>query len=277
VTKNLKKIFGIALIIILISSIQVFAESEGVIEKINKLYKIKQQINIDIEQKEAKILRISEMKEKIEKGICTREDIVFSTENRKEMLERYSEELENLSAKISEMESQLVYTDNMIDIYTKIYNSESKTVVGLIGQYVSTSKKMGSGVEFVKPLKSYSVTSTYGNRNHPIFNKVIHHNGIDLGAPEGTPIYSAEDGIVIKVAKDDGYGNNIIVMHRGGYFTLYAHIRDGGILVKTGESVKKGQKIAEVGNTGLSTGYHLHFEIFKGTSRVNPESMIKFR
>lgn len=116
-----------------------------------------------------------------------------------------------------------------------------------------------------------SLTSGFRPSHRP------NHNGIDISAPVGRPIYAAHDGIVTSAqyGYNGGYGNKITIAHGGGLSTLYAHIRDGGILVKAGDKVKRGQKIAEVGSTGRSTGPHLHFEVLEGSTPVNPMTYLR--
>ncbi|GKU76776.1 murein hydrolase activator EnvC [Paenibacillus sp. L3-i20] len=119
------------------------------------------------------------------------------------------------------------------------------------------------------------VTSSFGTRIHPISGKRHTHTGIDFGAPSGTAIYAAADGLVIVSGFNGGYGNSIIIDHGNGLWTLYAHIRQGGLLVSEGDSVKKGKQIAEVGMTGTATGPHLHFEVRKNEVAVNPSGYLK--
>ena len=133
-----------------------------------------------------------------------------------------------------------------------------------------------SGGKLGMPIDSkYRVTSNFGMRIHPITGKKKAHNGTDFGAPSGTPIYAAEAGIVIVAKYTSGYGNTVIIDHGNGLWTLYAHIKNNGILVKEGEEVKRGDKIALVGSTGNSTGPHLHFEVRKNEVPVNPSNYLK--
>ncbi|MFD0590691.1 murein hydrolase activator EnvC family protein [Paenibacillus sp. GCM10027627] len=133
-----------------------------------------------------------------------------------------------------------------------------------------------SGGKLGMPIKDgYRVSSNFGSRVHPITGKRHTHTGMDFAAPQGTAIYAAEAGVVITSRSTSGYGNCIIIDHGNGLWTLYAHIRVGGLLVEEGETVKKGQKIAEVGNTGNSTGPHLHFEVRKNEVPVNPSGYLK--
>lgn len=126
------------------------------------------------------------------------------------------------------------------------------------------------------PLKaSYRLTSGFGYRTHPIYKTKRLHTGMDMAVARGTPIYAAESGRVITARSMSGYGNCVIIDHGGGLWTVYGHIMNGGILVKEGEEVKRGEKIALVGSTGDSTGNHLHFEVRKNSEPVNPAPYLK--
>jgi len=95
------------------------------------------------------------------------------------------------------------------------------------------------------------------------------HYGIDLANYEGTPVYASMDGKVVSVGNNPkGFGKYIILQHQGGYQTLYAHLSK--IIVSVGQRVSQKVKIGEVGNTGLSTGAHLHFGIYKNQTPVDP-------
>ncbi|HLV60244.1 MAG TPA: LysM peptidoglycan-binding domain-containing M23 family metallopeptidase [Fredinandcohnia sp.] len=100
----------------------------------------------------------------------------------------------------------------------------------------------------------------------------VRHDGIDIAAPEGTPIHAAADGEVIFAGVQRGYGNLVILRHEGGWVTIYAHNRKN--LVREGDRVRQGQVIGEVGRTGRATGPHVHFEVRKGTSPVDPQSIL---
>lgn len=111
--------------------------------------------------------------------------------------------------------------------------------------------------------------SSFGMRMHPILKVVRPHNGIDLTAPMGTNIYATADGTVIQAGyTTGGYGKKIVVDHGYGYRTLYGHCED--ILVTRGQKVKRGEVIGLVGNTGLSTTSHLHYEVHVYGRPVNP-------
>ncbi|MBN4069545.1 M23 family metallopeptidase, partial [bacterium AH-315-G05] len=100
------------------------------------------------------------------------------------------------------------------------------------------------------------------------------HEGIDIAAPIGTPIIAADGGVVTFAGRRGAYGKLVIINHENGFQTYYAHCN--GFNVKVGERVHKGQKIATVGNTGRSTGPHVHFEVRKNGVPVNPLSFVNY-
>ncbi len=139
-----------------------------------------------------------------------------------------------------------------------------------------TSDMLFVGVDgFTEPVADWrsSVTSEFGYRKDPFTGKSAGHSGIDIGKPKGTSIYSALDGTVYVVRHSTtGYGYHVMVDHGGGFVTLYAHCSK--ILVHEGQQVKAGEKIAEVGTTGRSTGNHLHFEIRINGEKQNPRGYL---
>jgi murein DD-endopeptidase MepM/ murein hydrolase activator NlpD len=134
-----------------------------------------------------------------------------------------------------------------------------------------------SGGKFGFPLEiKAALTSDFGYRVNPVTGqKGEFHKGIDFGAPNGTSILAAENGVVIVASWWNGYGNTVILDHGNGVWTLYGHIRNDGIVVKKGDSVKRGQKIAEVGSTGQATGNHLHFEVRKNEQPIDPKPFLR--
>ena len=121
------------------------------------------------------------------------------------------------------------------------------------------------------PLDTVRITSSFGMREHPILGYTRMHMGIDFGAPTGTPVYAAGDGVVEKAAWTNGYGRWLQIKHAGGIETGYGHLSRWA--VRQGEHVRQGQVVAYVGSTGLSTGPHLHFEEMVNGQKVNPSKL----
>jgi len=124
----------------------------------------------------------------------------------------------------------------------------------------------------IQPISNKDLKRTasgYGVRIHPIYKIPKFHNGMDFTAPTGTDVYATGDGVV-SVTKSliGSYGNHIIIDHGFGYETIYAHLE--GFKVKQGQKVKRGDVIGFVGNTGLSTAPHLHYEVLVNAHNVNP-------
>lgn len=117
------------------------------------------------------------------------------------------------------------------------------------------------------------ITSGYGYRRHPILGYKKMHAGIDFGAPYGAPIYAATDGIVAYAGRKGGYGNFIQINHGGNLASGYGHM--SRIAARPGQRVRQGQIIGYVGSTGLSTGPHLHYELYRNGRHINPLS-VKF-
>jgi LysM repeat protein len=127
---------------------------------------------------------------------------------------------------------------------------------------------------FAMPVLNGKITSRFGYRRDP-FNPNIknYHSGLDLSAPVGTPVIAAADGVVEFRGRNGGYGNTVIIRHKGGYKTVYAHCST--TVVGEGETVKMGTVIGSVGRTGTATGAHLHFEVMHRGKFINPESALR--
>jgi murein DD-endopeptidase MepM/ murein hydrolase activator NlpD len=131
----------------------------------------------------------------------------------------------------------------------------------------SEDLKMALGELFIYPIRG-RLSSPFGWRNDPISGTRRFHAAIDLAAPIGVPVKAAMDGRISATGVNATYGKFIILSHSGGYQTMYAHLSQ--VSVKQGGYVEQGAKIGEVGNTGYSTGPHLHFSIYKNGKAVNP-------
>ncbi|MGL5124426.1 MAG: peptidoglycan DD-metalloendopeptidase family protein [Fusobacteriaceae bacterium] len=129
------------------------------------------------------------------------------------------------------------------------------------------SRTIAKTAGFRMPIKYSGVTSPYGNRFHPVLKRYILHAGVDLRAKYIT-LYAAKEGIVKSAMTQSGYGKIIIITHANGYETRYAHLNSYN--VKVGQKVASGEIIGQTGNTGRSTGPHLHFEIRKNGKTLDP-------
>ncbi|RMF93462.1 MAG: M23 family metallopeptidase [Nitrospinota bacterium] len=128
--------------------------------------------------------------------------------------------------------------------------------------------QQAEGLHFIWPVRG-KITSHYGRRQHPMGgHRGDFHSGIDIGVRRRTPVLAAEDGVVVDARYYGGYGRTVILSHKNGFKTLYAH--NHRLLVRKGQWVKQGEVIALSGNTGRSSGPHLHFEILKNGKPLNP-------
>jgi len=169
------------------------------------------------------------------------------------------------------------YSELVIDLSKNLDKIEKKIYIQSksYDEVVSLAKKkedMLRHIPAIQPVLNKQlkrISSYFGYRIDPIYKIKKHHDGIDFTAPIGTPVYATGDGIVTLVKYSNrGYGNQIEISHGYSYKTKYAHLSK--IMVKEGDSVKRGQIIGLVGNTGKSVGPHLHYEVRKNNVPINP-------
>ncbi|TCS91633.1 septal ring factor EnvC (AmiA/AmiB activator) [Keratinibaculum paraultunense] len=156
------------------------------------------------------------------------------------------------------------------------YDELNKLAKDIESQIVKLQRVEGpySGGAMNWPVPGHTkISSPFGYRIHPIFKVKKLHTGIDIPAPIGTPVIAAADGTVIYAGTLGGYGNAIMIDHGGGIVTLYGH--NSSLVVGEGAQVSKGSTIAKVGSTGFSTGPHVHFEVRKNGSYVDPIPWLK--
>jgi murein DD-endopeptidase MepM/ murein hydrolase activator NlpD len=139
-------------------------------------------------------------------------------------------------------------------------------------EYFDEFGKNIKGFLLKTPVDGAHITSLFGMRKHPILGYTRAHQGIDFGAGWGTPIVAAGDGVVAQAGPWAGYGNWLRIKHFGGWDTGYGHISRFAKGIRPGVHVHQGQVVAYVGATGLATGPHLHYEIWRSGQRVNPLS-----
>jgi len=155
-------------------------------------------------------------------------------------------------------------------IYNRIISQEKSYKE--IEKMVKNKERLLASTPAIQPLSNKDldrVSSGFGYRIDPLYKTVKFHPGLDFTAPQGTPVYATADG-VIRVAGNlgNGYGNHIVIDHGYSYNTLYGHLYR--LKVKRGQAVKRGEVIGYVGNTGKSTGPHLHYEVIKGRKHLDP-------
>jgi len=137
---------------------------------------------------------------------------------------------------------------------------------------VSAEQRVVSAGLFIWPVRG-RLTSYYGYRRNPVGGGRSFHDGLDIAASSGTPIMAAMDGRVQSVGYDNVYGNFVIISHTGGYRTLYGHM--DSYATRAGAYVGTDTVIGYVGNTGQSTGAHLHFTVYKNGASINPRSVLR--
>ena len=252
------------------------------LDRFDSLQSILSQDKAILEAHKADKTLIEEKKAHIEQELAGLQELYSKKEDYYNLLVDKEKEKEVM---ILQYNKQIAELEQRAEELEEISEEQEKQLMELARKEkaaIEAEKKKKNAVYYTggklgMPIKDYKyISSNFGPRTHPVTGqKGKQHNGIDFAAPSGTAIYAAESGTVIVAQKMSGYGNTVIIDHGNGLWTLYAHIRKGGIKVKAGEVVKKGQKIAEVGSTGVSTGPHLHFEVRLNENPVDPDKYLR--
>lgn len=224
-------------------------------ERLNNEFNKARVVLGDLEQRDDNIYRVIFEAEPIHSNI---RKAGFGGVNRYENLEN----LKNADLVIS-TSKKLDELSKSIYVQTKSYDA--------VEVMVKNKFKMLAAIPAIMPIaiKDFNrISAGYGWRVHPIYKTRKFHDGMDFTGKIGTPLYATGDAVVKKVGKQRGYGNTVVLDHGYGYTTLYAHLN--GYNVKRGQKVKRGEVIAFLGNTGKSTGPHLHYEIRKSGKHLNP-------
>lgn len=185
-------------------------------------------------------------------------------------LQAEQDELEKVRAEKKAALAQLHAQANALRRKYDELDRESDQIAAQIQafQVSSGGRYTGSfGGRFMKPAAG-RISSGFGYRFHPILKQKRLHAGIDIAGGSGSPIFAAAEGVVIYAGYRGGYGNAVVIDHGSGISTLYGHC--SRLYVRSGQKVGRGQRIAAIGSTGLSTGPHLHFEVRKNGRPVNP-------
>ena len=164
-------------------------------------------------------------------------------------------------------------TTMRMDVLTKMSYVQSKSF-DEVAQLSKRAGDMASCIPAIPPINpgsKYRLSSSFGYRKDPVTGRSARHQGVDFATDSGNPIYVTGDGVVESVKFEFfGYGNQVVIDHGFGYKTRYAHMRNIGVV--EGMKVKRGECIGESGNSGKSTGPHLHYEVIYRGSPVNPSN-----
>ena len=183
-------------------------------------------------------------------------------------LEQKSEEFEILLA-----ESEILQEELMAEIAAKEKDLKQAKYDEYLARLALQGDNPPSNAKWVTPVSGYRLTSAFGMRKHPVLKVTRMHNGIDMACKAGTPIYATRAGTVTRTAyQANGAGNYVSINHLDGFSSIYMHMTH--YVVSQGQTVSQGQLIGYVGNTGISTGDHLHFGISYAGTYVNPLAYI---
>lgn len=209
----------------------------------------------DIEERDNKIYRVYFEAEPISEE---QRQAGFGGINRYEDLQGYSnsELIIQANKQMDKLQKRLVVESKSLDEIAKLAKNKEKLLAAL------------PAIQPIENKDLRRISSGFGRRWHPILKIMRMHAGIDFASNIGADIYATADGVVSRTSSGHGYGNLVVIDHGFGYQTRYGHMEK--ILVKEGEHVKRGEVIGLVGNTGLSTGPHVHYEIRKDGVPVNP-------
>jgi murein DD-endopeptidase MepM/ murein hydrolase activator NlpD len=154
-----------------------------------------------------------------------------------------------------------------LDVLNRKAKMEEQSYVAIL-QELKKNQDLFARIPAIDPIRDGVEADGFGMRIHPILHVRLMHEGLDIVANAGTSVHATGDGVVSYVGREGGYGNVVEIDHGFGYTTLYGHLLKP--LVPVGQKVKRGQVIALSGNTGLSTGPHLHYEVRKNGVHVDP-------
>lgn len=186
----------------------------------------------------------------------------------KAQLDSKRAELEAQVSELDELKGELEAKEDELLAQAQSINEQIQSMIDVDSEYVG-------GGSWVWPAPaSHYLTSYFGWRMHPVYGTWKYHSGIDIAASSGTNVLAAASGTVILSQRYGGYGQCIMIDHGGGVTTLYGHMIYGSQKVSVGDKVEAGQVIALVGNTGVSSGPHLHFEVREGGTLVDPLNYI---
>lgn len=216
------------------------------------------------EKLEKEVQEVKELKQKVQ---AERKKLVALVKEKKHQLSEYEKSIAKQKELVTAYEQEIAKQEQLI---VKLEEEGRAQYDSNISTASSSNISVGTDSgNFTWPCpSSHTVTSPFGYRVHPILKTKRLHSGIDIGASHGSSIVAAGSGTVIAAAYSSSMGNYVMISHGNGITTVYMHC--SSLLVHSGQKVTRGQQIARVGSTGLSTGPHLHFSVMKNGSYVNP-------
>lgn len=171
----------------------------------------------------------------------------------------------NLTTSLAQLNHNLGQLQQFIEQETSAQSQLKKELVDFDIRLDHTPSKW--------PVASKIITSGFGNRFHPTLQRYRFHSGVDIRANIGSKVYATADGVVVYAGYRGGYGYTVVVSHGYGYHTLYGH--NSKLVVQRGDKIKKGQLLCYSGNSGTSTGPHLHYEVQVNGKPVNPVMFLR--
>jgi len=228
--------------------------------------------------------------------IAARENTIAAKDALEQTKLEMEEEKENLRLKREELKEQLDEANELITQMKASLDTEMALYAEVSAEEDKVQREINAKVEELRKLEEQqrqraaanvvrgtgqlrwpvpsngAVSSGYGVRMHPVFRVQRQHWGIDIPGAHGANVVAADTGTVITSAYNSSYGNYVVISHGNGMTTLYAHLSSRK--VSEGASVTKGQVIGLIGSTGISTGPHLHFEVSRNGSRINPMTVL---
>lgn len=255
-----------------------FADFLNRAEYVQEVYEYDKNIFLSYQETKDTIAKAKEQLEENKNIIQqTQADVEYAKKQLEVVAEAKAEQMEKYENDIDDMEQLIKEYDEDIKAQDAVISELEKQVRDWKNQNGSAGAGNVSltydGGKFTWPCPGYTrISSPFGWRMHPTLHVNKFHNGVDLAAPYGTPILAAYKGTVIGAGYNSSMGNYVMIDHGGGLFTIYMHA--SSLLVKSGQTVTTGQKIALVGSTGRSSGNHLHFGVRLNGQYVSPMNYI---